>query len=564
MFYAVTMSRMLRTPFAAVLLTLAVACSPAPPETLAEMPDIDTNRVLADITHMSSDEFQGRAPGGEGERLTIEFLTQQFKAAGLEPGNPDGTYVQNVPLVGLQPTVTAPFTIKQGSRSRQLSPDDVVAFSPRVTDQVSLADSEMVFVGYGIQAPEFNWDDYKGVDVTGKTLLMLVNDPPIPGSGPEGLDAGTFGGKAMTYYGRWTYKYAKAAEMGAAGVLVIHETGPAGYPFSVAQGMGGERFNLVTPDKNMSKAAVQGWLSLEATQDLFTSAGLDFATLKAAAATRDFAPVSLKQTASITLSQTMRDLNSQNVIAKLTGSDPMLKDEYVIYSAHWDHLGVRAEPIDGDAINNGAMDNASGTSAMIEIARAFKAIEPGPKRTIIFLAVTAEEQGLLGSEFYATFPLYPLDRTLANINVDGMNMWGRTTDITVIGYGASDLDDYLQAAAAEQGRTLIPDPESEKGFYYRSDHFNFAKVGVPALYLDDGVTFVGKPAGYGEQKRLEYNTRDYHAPSDEVKPDWDLSGLAEDAKLLLAVGYRVAQAPTYPEWKPGNEFKAIRDKMLNR
>jgi len=549
----------------AALLAMTISCSPTPPETVADLPDIDSARVLADITRLASDEFQGRAPGGEGERLTVEYLINQFTAAGLEPGNPDGTFVQDVPLVSVRPLVTSPFTVKQGGRSRTLRVlGDVVPFSTRITEEVSLTDSEMVFVGYGIQAPEFDWDDYKGLDVKGKTLLMLVNDPPIPGDGPEGLDPAVFGGKAMTYYGRWVYKFAKAAELGAAGVLVIHETGPAGYPFSVAQGMGGERFNLATPDKNMGRAAVEGWISLEATTDLFKSAGLDFDALKAAAATRDFAPVSLKTTASVTLSQTLRTIDSQNVIAKLTGSDPALKDEYVIYSAHWDHLGISSQPRDGDAINNGAVDNASGTATMLEIARAFKAINPAPKRTILFLAVTAEEQGLLGSEFYAKFPLYPIERTLANVNVDGMNMWGRTTDITVVGYGASDLDDYLRAAAAEQGRTLIPDPESEKGFYYRSDHFNFAKVGIPALYTDDGMTFIGKPEDYGRQKRDEYNKRDYHAPSDEVKPDWDLSGLAEDAKLLLAVGYRVAMAATYPEWKPGNEFKAVRDKMLNR
>lgn len=547
------------------LLALTIACAPTPPQTVADLPNLDTTRVLADITRLASDEFQGRAPGGEGERLTVDYLTTQFKAAGLEPGNPDGTFVQQVPLVGLRPMVTSPFTVKQGGKSRTLRVlGDVVPFSTRVTEEVSLTDSEMVFVGYGIQAPEFGWDDFKGVDVKGKTVLMLVNDPPIPGDGPGGLDPKVFGGKAMTYYGRWTYKFQKAADMGATGVLVIHETEPAGYPFSVAQGMGGERFNLVTPDKNMSRAAVEGWISLEATTDLFKAAGLDFDALKARAATRDFAPVPLKATASVTMSQTMRTVDSQNVVAKLTGSDPVLKDEYVIYSAHWDHLGVSTVPRDGDAINNGAMDNASGTAAMLEIARAFKAIKPTPKRTVVFLAVTAEEQGLLGSEYYAKFPLYPLDRTLANINVDGMNMWGRTSDLTVVGYGASDLDDYLAAAAAEQGRTLIPDPESEKGFYYRSDHFNFAKVGVPALYTDDGATFIDKPAGYGQQKRDEFTKRDYHAPSDEVKPDWDLAGLAEDGKLLLAVGYRVAMAATYPEWKPGNEFKAVRDKMLGR
>jgi Zn-dependent M28 family amino/carboxypeptidase len=535
---------------------------------VAELPNLDTGRVLTDITRLSADEMQGRAPGGEGEKLAVQYLTDQFKAAGLEPGNPDGTWVQKVPLVGINPSVASPFTITQNGKTRQMNvPGDVVPFSRRVADTVSVTDSEMVFVGYGIQAPEFQWDDYKGVDVKGKTILMLVNDPQIAGSGSggtAGLDPKMFGGKAMTYYGRWTYKFDKAAEMGAAGVLVIHETIPAGYPYAVAQGMAGERFNLSTPDKNMDKTAVQGWISLEAATALFKAAGFEFDALKARATTREFTPVPLKATASVTLSQTTRSLDSQNVVAKITGSDPTLKDEYVIYTAHWDHLGVGAADASGDTIYNGASDNASGTATVLEIARALKSLPVAPKRTMVFLMVTAEEQGLLGSEYYARFPLYRLDRTLANINIDGMNLWGKTSDITVIGLGASDLDDYLSAAAKEQGRTLIADPESEKGFYYRSDHFNLAKVGVPALYVDDGITFVGKPEGYGQQKREEYTRVDYHKPSDEVKPDWDLSGLAEDGKLLMAVGYRVAMAATYPEWKPGNEFRAVRDKSLGR
>lgn len=546
-------------------LLVAAACGSSTPQTLADMPNLDTVRVLADITRLSSDEFQGRAPGSEGERLTVQHLKDQFTAAGLEPGNPDGSWVQKVPLVGMRPMVTAPFTITQGGKARQMKVlGDIVPFSRRVSETVTLDKSDIVFVGYGIQAPEFQWDDYKGVDVKGKTILMLVNDPPVPGSGLGGLDPATFGGKAMTYYGRWVYKFEKAAEMGAAGVLVIHETGPAGYPFAVAQGMGGERFNLSTPDKNMGKSAIEGWISLEATTDIFKGAGLNFDELKAKAATRDFTPVPLKATASVTLSQTIRTVDSQNVVAKLTGSDATLKDEYVVYSAHWDHLGIGAPGPDGDTINNGAMDNASGTATLLELARAYKSLPTAPKRTVVFLAVTAEEQGLLGSEYYARFPLYPLNRTLANVNVDGMNMWGRTSDVTVIGMGASDLDDYLSTAAKEQNRIPMPDPESEKGFYYRSDHFNFAKVGVPALYIDDGTTFIDKPAGYGKQKRDDFTRLDYHKPSDQVKPDWDLSGLAEDGKLLFAVGYRVAMAPTYPEWKAGNEFKAVRDKMLKR
>jgi Zn-dependent M28 family amino/carboxypeptidase len=546
-------------------LLVAVACGAAAPQTLADMPNLDTTRVLADITRLSSDEFQGRAPGSEGERLTVQYLTEQFKAAGLEPGNPDGTWVQKVPLVGMRPVVTSPFIITQGGKARQMKVlGDIVPFSRRVSETVALDKSDVVFVGYGIQAPEFQWDDYKGVDVKGKTILMLVNDPPVPGNGLDGLDPATFGGKAMTYYGRWVYKFEKAAEMGAAGVLVIHETGPAGYPFAVAQGMGGERFNLSTPDKNMGKSAVEGWISLEAATGIFKGAGLDFDELKARAATRDFTPVPLKATASVTLTQQIRTLDSQNVVARITGSDSALNTEYVVYTAHWDHLGVGEPGPDGDTIYNGAMDNASGAAAMLEIARAYTALPTAPKRTVVFLAVTAEEQGLLGSEYYARFPLYPLDRTLANVNVDGMNMWGRTSDATVIGMGASDLDDYLAAAAKEQNRMLLPDPESEKGFYYRSDHFNFAKVGVPALYIDDGTTFLDKPAGYGKQKRDDFTRLDYHKPSDDVKADWDLSGLAEDGKLLFAVGYRVAMAATYPEWKAGNEFKAVRDKMLKR
>jgi Zn-dependent M28 family amino/carboxypeptidase len=383
-------------------------------------------------------------------------------------------------------------------------------------------------------------------------------------AGPDGTpDPTIFGGPSMTYYGRWTYKYEKAAELGAAGVFIVHETGPAGYGWNVVQGFGQKRFDLITPDKNMGRAAVQGWLTMDAATRLLSMAGQDYQKLKAQAATRGFKPVPLGMTASMSFAQSMDTVDSQNVIAKLTGSDPDLRNEYVVYTAHWDHLGTGA-PKDGDTINNGAVDNASGTAALLAIARALKQI-PAPKRTTLFLAVTAEEQGLLGSQYYGQFPLYPLSKTLAAINLDANQpMWGRTKDVIVIGLGASDLDDYLRDAATEQGRTLSADAEPEKGFYYRSDHFNFAKVGVPALNTDDGIEYVGKPAGYGREKRDEYTKNDYHGPSDEVKPDWDLSGYAETLKLLMTVGYRVANADRYPEWKPGNEFKAIRDKSLGR
>ncbi len=543
----------------------AAACTsvPSPPlATVSDLPDIDTAAVLRHIEALASDELEGRGPGSRGEELTVDYLIGQFKEIGLEPGNPDGTYVQQVPLVGITPTNPSPLTIRRGDQTRTFDyKTDFVGTSRRVTDAIALTDSELVFVGYGVQAPEFEWDDFKGMDVTGKTLVVLVNDPPVTTAEGE-LDAGVFGGNAMTLYGRWTYKYEKAAALGAAGVLVVHETIPAGYPFTVVQGgWSGEGFNLVTPDKNMSRATVEGWLSHDAATALLEMAGFDYEELKTSAATRDFEPVALDMTASMSFTQSLRTVDSKNVIARLPGSDPALAGEHVVYMAHWDHFGF-GDPVDGDNLYNGAVDNASGTAAMLEIARAMSMIEPAPKRSVLFLAVTAEEQGLLGSQYYGQFPLHPLHSTLAAINLDGANMWGRTRDIVVIGLGASDLDDYLRNAAAEQNRVLVPDAEPEKGYYYRSDHFNFAKVGVPAMFTDSGVEYLGKPEGYGQEKRDQYTNVDYHAPSDEVKPDWDLSGLAEDAKLLLTVGYRVAQSETYPEWKPGNEFKAIREQSL--
>jgi Zn-dependent M28 family amino/carboxypeptidase len=442
-----------------------------------------------------------------------------------------------------------------------VSGTDFVAFSQRVTGSIALQNSEMIFAGYGVQAPELQWDDFAGVDVRGKTIVVLVNDPPVRTATGD-LDQAVFGGRAMTYYGRWTYKYDKAAELGAAGVLIVHETEPAGYPWSVVQSFGAQRFDLVTPDKNMGRAAVQGWLSLDAATKLMALAGQDYQKLKAAAATRGFKPVPLGVTASVSFTQEMRTVDSQNVVARLPGADPALRDQHVIYTAHWDHFG-RCAPVDGDDICNGAADNASGTAALLAIASAMKQISPAPKRSVLFLAVTAEEQGLLGSEYYAKFPLYPLEKTVANINVDAnLPLWGRTRDVIVIGLGASELDDYLRAAATEQGRTLVPDAEPEKGFYYRSDHFNFAKVGVPAVNTDDGIDYVDQPAGYGKQKKDQYTSTNYHNATDEMNDAWQTTGYAEQAKLLMAVGYRVAMADSMPSWSVGNEFRAVRERML--
>jgi Zn-dependent M28 family amino/carboxypeptidase len=529
------------------------------------MPTFDSARMLEDIKVLSSDEFEGRAPGSKGEELTVKFLEDAFTKIGLKPGNTDGTFVQALPLVGITAANTRPLTVTgQGKKTTFRWRDDLVAWTKRVADTASIENSEIVFAGYGVTAPEFKWDDFKDVDVKGKTILVLVNDPQVPsGSDPAQLDPALFNGKAMTYYGRWTYKFEEGARRGAAGILIVHETGPAGYPFTVVQGNLDERFDLVTADKNMGRSAIEGWLSLDATKKLLSMAGQDFDALKKQALTRDFRPVPLGLQASVAIRNTLRTVQSKNVLAKLEGSDPQLRDEYVVYTAHWDHLGKGAA-VDGDDIYNGALDNASGVAAVLEIARAFTAVEPRPKRSILFLMVGAEEQGLLGAQHYAENPVYPLAKTLANINIDGVNQWGRTKDITVIGMGASDLDDYLRDAAKEQGRVLRPDPESEKGFYYRSDHFNFAKQGVPALYTDTGIEFEGKPAEYSQQKRDEYTNKDYHSPSDEIKPDWDLTGAVDDAQLLFTVGYRVANAERFPEWKPGNEFKAARDAMLRK
>jgi Zn-dependent M28 family amino/carboxypeptidase len=526
---------------------------------IGELPDIDMSALLEHTTRLSADEFEGRLPGSRGEELTVTYLIDQFKRAGLQPGNTDGTYVQEVPLVSIT-SAPAPLVVKKGEETETFAwRDEMVAWTKHVAPSASISDSELVFVGYGVVAPEFGWDDYKGVDVKGKTLVMLVNDPAVPDpANPSQLDSSLFGGRAMTYYGRWTYKFEIAAEKGAAGALLIHETEPAGYPFQVVQdGFTGERFDLITPDKNMNRSPIEAWISVDAARRLLEMAGQNFDELKQQAITKDFEPVPLGLTASISLQNKLNTLNSQNVVAKLEGSDPELEDEYVIYTAHWDHFGKRDE-----GIFHGAEDNALGTAALIEVARAFTKLPSPPRRSILFLAVTAEEQGLLGSEYYAVQPIYPLTKTVATINMDSWNVWGRTRDLTVVGLGASDLDDYAREAAAEQGRVLQGDAEPEKGFYYRSDHFSFAKRGVPALNPVGGTDYLGRPAGYGEQKRAEWTANRYHKPADVVLPDWDLSGVHEDLKVYLAVGYRVAQADEFPEWKPGNEFRATREAML--
>jgi Zn-dependent M28 family amino/carboxypeptidase len=527
---------------------------------------IKPQQVLAHIKVLASDEFEGRGPGTVGEQKTIAYLTDQFRQIGLKPGNPDGTYVQDVPLVGFRATqVTGALQTRGGPISLSF-PDDFVAVSRRMVPSVKVDDSDVVFVGYGVVAPEYGWDDYKGLDVRGKTLLMLVNDPPVADpKDPSQLDPSVFKGRAMTYYGRWTYKYEIASEKGAAASILIHETGPAGYPFDVVRGSWSrENFDIARAPSNgqgTDRVAVEGWITERKARDILQASDRDFDALKKAAARRDFRPVPLGGAARFEITNALREVKSKNVLARLEGSDPALKDEMLVYTAHWDHLG-RDPHQQGDQIFNGAADNASGVAAVLEIARAFTRIAPAPKRSILFLAVTAEEQGLLGAKHYAQHPLYPLERTLADINLDVVNLWGPTTDIISIGMGQTTLDDLLVEIAARHDRTVAPDADPEKGYYYRSDHFEFAKRGVPALDPKGGRQYAGKSADFGKRKQDEYTEKDYHKPTDEVKPDWDLSGAAADMRLLVELGYRVAQEPRYPEWKPGSEFRARREAML--
>ncbi|MCE2514103.1 MAG: M28 family peptidase [Acidobacteria bacterium] len=519
----------------------------APPAEIA--PGIGAETLLAATETLASDEFEGRAPGSEGETKTVAYLTEQFSALGLTPGNPDGTWVQQVPLVGITPLPGDRLVVTAGGESRTLEPAaDYVASTKHVVDEVSVSDAEFVFVGYGARAPEYDWDDFGDADLSGKILLFLVNDPPLDD---------IFGGPAMTYYGRWTYKHEIAAELGAAGSFVIHETGPAGYPWGVVGSTPyAEAFDLVAADDNLSRATVEGWVQRATAEMLFEMAGLDFETAKQQAAERAFQPVPLGVTGSLRVRNELRRIDSQNVVARIEGSGA--PDEVVMYVAHWDHMGVDPS-LEGDQIFNGAADNATGTAGLIEIARAFREAPEPPRRSILFLAVTAEEQGLLGSRHYGENPLYPAGQTVAALNMDVLNQWGRTRDLTIVGMGQSGLDAVAAEVAAGLGRTLAPDPEPEKGFYYRSDHFSFAKAGIPAFYADPGVEYLDKPEGYGIEKRAEYNANDYHQVSDEVKPDWDLSGALEDLTFLYRMGARLADGDEWPAWSETSEFRAIRE-----
>ena len=517
---------------------------------------ITAEGLLRDIRELASDRFQGRAVATPGEDSTVAYLARRFREMGLAPGMPDGSYIQRVPLIGTTSRVEA--AVQAGGRTlpwRQL--EEMVAWSPLPDTLVTVAPSEIVFVGYGVVAPELGWDDFKGVDVRGKTVVMLIGDPPVPDRrDTTRLDPNVFRGPAMTYYGRWMYKYDVGAERGAAAVLMVHQTGPAGYPWSVVQSMDRERFEVEGGPRH---APVEGWIQLETARSLFAAGGHDFAALERAARTREFRPVAIGGTAAFRVRNAVRRVQSRNVVARIDGSDPGVRDQAVLFTSHWDSFGI-GRPIDGDSIYNGALDDASGVAWMLALAGAYRSMNPAPRRTLVFASFTAEEAGLLGARWYAANPVVPLDKTLANINMDAMNPWGRTRSIVSLGYGHSSLEDLLARHAARQGRTVVPDPEPEKGYFYRADHLELARGGVPALsFLFPGTDYVNPDPGYGERVRGAYIRDDYHKPSDEVKPDWDMTGIVDDARLLFGVGLEVANGSEWPTWKPGSEFRARRE-----
>ncbi|MDH3455569.1 MAG: M28 family metallopeptidase [Gemmatimonadota bacterium] len=507
------------------------------------------------IEVLASDEFEGRGPSSPGEAKTLAYLQEEFRTLGLEPGTGD-SFLQEVPLVAITADPKAALTVRSPRRTATYRyGSDFMAWTKRVVGGVGVRNAEVVFVGYGIDAPEYGWNDYEGVDVAGKVVLMLVNDP-----GFATQDTSLFDGNAMTYYGRWTYKYEEAARRGAAAAFVIHETDAAGYGWDVvSSSWSGEQFDLVRDDNNMSRVVVEGWLTGETARVMLEEAGEDLAVLKTAATQRGFRSKALPLRVSVDLENVIRRSISSNVVATLPGA--MRPDEYVLYMAHWDHLG-RDATLQGDQIYNGALDNATGTAGLLLLAKAFVSLEERPERSVVFLAVTAEEQGLLGSAYYASYPVYPLAQTVATINMDGLNILGPMRDVTVIGLGQSELDDYLTRAAQSQSRRIRPDPEAEKGFYFRSDHFSFAKEGVPSLYADAGIDHVEHGEEWTRERRDEYTRQRYHKPGDEFDPAWDLQGAIDDLALLFRVGAMLANERTFPNWRERSPFKATRDSVM--
>ena len=517
---------------------------------------ISTDLLSDYITTLSSDEFEGRKPATAGGKKTIKYLIDTFKGMKLKPGNPDGTWTQEVKMLGIRSNLRSQF-ITDEERWVMDTGEDIIGNTYLKKSKVNLQKVDLVFCGYGVTAPEYEWDDYKDIDVKNKVVVVLVNDPPVKKG--DKLDPDMFKGNAMTYYGRWSYKYEEAMRRGAAGAIVIHEDIPAGYPFSVLQS--GHDTERLTIEKNKS-LKFEGWIPVKTAERLFTMGGLNFNQVKAKANNPNFKPFKMNVQFTSRISNKYRTVKSKNVVALHEGSDPELKNEYIIYTAHWDHLGINKK-LSGDKIYNGAIDNASGTGMIMAAAKAFTALNEGTRRSILFLALTAEEEGLLGANYYNTNPLYPLNQTLAVINIDGMgNTFGRTKDLIIVGKDNSNLDQIVEMAAKQDKKYILPNPEPEKGYFYRSDHFEFAKMGVPSLYVNSGVDIRGKSKKYGLEKRNEYIKQHYHALSDEIKDDWTFDGLVEDNKILLRVGYAISQHSDWPAWNEGAEFKSQRDRMM--
>lgn len=513
---------------------------------------IRVDRIRGHIRFLASDLLEGRGPATRGDRLAQGYIAAQLESLGLEPGAPGGGFYQPFDIIGVTSHNPLVASFVRGERKLELRfKDDFIAFSGVQAPEARLENAEVVFVGYGIVAPEFQWDDYKGADLKGKVLLMMNNDPED--------DPNLFAGKTRLYYGRWDYKYEMAAKLGAAGAIVIHTEPSAGYKWQVVQSSWtGEQFAV--PQESGPQLQVKAWMTEDASKRLAQLGGQDLDALRAAAQRRDFRPVPLGVPLSVALKNDVSRKQTANVIGRIPGSDPKLSKEAVLYTAHHDHLGMREGQ--GDTIYNGALDNASGVAALLQIAEAFQAGKRRPRRAVYFAAVAAEEQGLLGSKYLAAHPPIEPGRIAANINMDGINIWGRTKDLTMIGLGKSSLDDWIKALLALQGRHVVPDQFPDKGFFYRSDQFSFAKIGVPAAYFDAGTEVIGKPEGWGKRAQQEFEDKHYHQPSDELRDDWNFEGAVLDVQFLFYLGLRVANAPRMPAWRPGDEFEAARKQAL--
>jgi Zn-dependent M28 family amino/carboxypeptidase len=543
-----------RTPVSAPEEEMAADADLVVPSETETAADAVTREILSRHTErLAADEMEGRGPGSAGDQLARQYLSTSMEALGLEPAFGD-KWEQAFDLIGIEAQAPEIWRFAIDGEPLELAFwEDYIAGSGVQQPAARIQDAEVVFVGYGIQAPEYDWDDYKGAELAGKVLLMLNNDPD--------WEDQLFEGETRLYYGRWDYKYESAAAQGAAGAIIIHTTPSAGYPWQVVQtSWTGPQFEL--PARDEARLQIAAWVTEDAARRVASLAGRDLDELVAAARARDFRPVALGVTTSLHLENSLETVEGANVGGLLPGSDPRLRDEVVVYTAHHDHLGLGQPDDTGDNIYNGARDNASGCAQVLAIAEAFTALPEPPPRSVLFLFVAAEEQGLLGSQYYAENPSFSPARIAANLNLDGGNIWGATRDVTYIGYGKSSLDRVFEAAAAWQGRTVKGDQFPDRGYFYRSDQFNFAKIGVPAIYIDNGTEFVDRPPGWGKQQIEAWEEIHYHQPSDEFSDDWDFAGIIEDARLMFAAGLMIASQEELPSWRPGDEFEAARREAL--